>query len=433
MLVAHEDGDEDGDEDDDVSVCCIDPPASDTVAVMAVSSGCSSTVLMSVRVSVRPLSVGSDSLRLQLSMNPNRAGLFTLTLRHTDRGGRSVSLAEFDLRSVKYEITSARCHELRLTKPPHDCLTFTFRSEQEAQEWATVMMSSLRETHRVAKMSHASHDGLQYMKCEEKNTVLSLSMKEELCVELSRAIEAGDTHAAVHYASDLARQQIALTIQPALRDAEDREISLAVVVEDASSSCCVTVKVHPQVTVSSLKQQMFVEYGFHPRVQRWVIAQCLCSDGRSLASYGIYRDGDTAFLYLLSALHACLDHQQDQENGLPMPTVAPPLNAALAQTPAISHDWRGYSTLPPRFSHSSTGSSGCGPEKHAVSDIINLEMLQLGRSKLKSSNTQPGWSCPSCTFINKSTRPGCEICSTDRPNPPNPSSVQQEKARRSNQ
>lgn len=165
------------------------------------------------------------------------------------------------------------------------------------------------------------------------------------------------------------------------------------VVEDASSSCCVTVKVHPQVTVASLKQQvgkikiyldemkanlpqvslicwivrglsnnfllclfqMFVEYGFHPRVQRWVIAQCLCSDGRSLASYGIYRDGDTAFLYLLSARHACLDHQQDQENGLPMPTVAPPLNAALAHPPAISHDWRGYSTLPPRFSHSSTG------------------------------------------------------------------------------
>lgn len=29
----------------------------------------------------------------------------------------------------------------------------------------------------VAKMSHASHDGLQYMKCEEKKSVLSLSMK----------------------------------------------------------------------------------------------------------------------------------------------------------------------------------------------------------------------------------------------------------------
>lgn len=28
---------------------------------------------------------------------------------------------------------------------------------------------------------------------------------------------------------------------------------------------------------------------------------------------------------------------------------------------------------------------------------------------------QAGWSCPKCTFINKPTRPGCEMCSTDRP------------------
>ncbi|KTG44915.1 hypothetical protein cypCar_00020184 [Cyprinus carpio] len=358
---------------------------------------------------------------------------------------QEMSLAEFDLRSVKYEIKSARSHEMRLNKPPHDCLTFTFRSEQEAQEWGTVMMSSLRESHRVANISHPSDDGEQNMKCGERNpSVLSLSMKEELCLELSRAIEAGDTHAAVHYATDLAKQQITLSIQPAPRDTDDTEISLAVVVEDASSSCCVTVKVLPHVTIASLKQQMFVEYGFHPRVQRWVIAQCLCSDGRSLASYGIYRDGDTAFLYLLSARHACLGQQQQQENGVSMLTAAAPLNATLGPTPApsgpVSHDWRGYSTLPPRLSHSSTecasdwsaGSGGCGPEKHSVSDIINLEMLQLG-SKHKSSNTQSGWSCPSCTFINKSTRPGCEICSTDRPNPPNHSGVQQEKARRSNQ
>lgn len=32
--------------------------------------------------------------------------------------------------------------------------------------------------------------------------------------------------------------------------------SLAVVVEDSSSSCCVTVKVMPHMTVSSLKQQV---------------------------------------------------------------------------------------------------------------------------------------------------------------------------------
>lgn len=28
---------------------------------------------------------------------------------------------------------------------------------------------------------------------------------------------------------------------------------------------------------------------------------------------------------------------------------------------------------------------------------------------------QVGWSCLQCTFVNKPTRPGCEICSADRP------------------
>ncbi|XP_005062379.1 PREDICTED: ranBP-type and C3HC4-type zinc finger-containing protein 1-like [Ficedula albicollis] len=28
---------------------------------------------------------------------------------------------------------------------------------------------------------------------------------------------------------------------------------------------------------------------------------------------------------------------------------------------------------------------------------------------------QPGWPCPRCTFLNKPTRPGCEMCSSPRP------------------
>lgn len=51
-----------------------------------------------------------------------------------------------------------------------------------------------------------------------------MSSVEELCIELSQAIEAGDTRAAMRYASDLAQHQIALTIQPSQRDAEEGEI-----------------------------------------------------------------------------------------------------------------------------------------------------------------------------------------------------------------
>ncbi|MEQ2212974.1 RanBP-type and C3HC4-type zinc finger-containing protein 1, partial [Xenoophorus captivus] len=99
---------------------------------------------------------------------------------------------------------------------------------------------------------------------------------------------------------------------------------------------------------------MFLEYGFHPRVQRWVIGQCLCAELRSLASYGVRQDGDTAFLYLLSARHSRLTLQvlqQDQESALLL-SPPPSLPAASTNGPS-SQDWRPYATLPPRLHRSS--------------------------------------------------------------------------------
>lgn len=100
---------------------------------------------------------------------------------------------------------------------------------------------------------------------------------------------------------------------------------------------------------------MFLEYGFHPRVQRWVIGQCLCNDQRSLASYGVRQDGDTAFLYLLSARHARLTHQvlqQDQESALllsPPPLFQNASYAAASKNGPSSQDCRPYTTLPPKL------------------------------------------------------------------------------------
>ncbi|XP_031721259.1 ranBP-type and C3HC4-type zinc finger-containing protein 1 isoform X1 [Anarrhichthys ocellatus] len=391
---------------------------------------CCSTVLMSVRVSVchsgiRPLCLpgaGSEALRLQLSMDPSRAGEFRLALRDTS-GNRSVFIAEFDLRSVQYEVKSPRSHEMRLAAPPHDCIRFNFRCDREAEEWATVVMSSLREAHRVANINTCESDGRHddAAAATEQWSSASLPLTEELCLELARAIEAGDTQAASQHASALARQKAALAIQLSEKSYAEGALSLSVVVEDVSSSCCVTVKVFPYMTVAALKQQVFLEYGFHPRVQRWVIGQCLCTEPRSLASYGVQKDGDTAYLYLISARQARVTRQlfqQDLESAL----LAPPLNGPTSQ------DWRGYSTLPSRLTHNNQGSTGGGSDRPGdIKDVLDIENLQLNDHTNKASKTQQTeWACPSCTFINKPSRPGCEICATARPD----AHIQQEKGRR---
>ncbi|NWV42873.1 HOIL1 protein, partial [Grantiella picta] len=59
--------------------------------------------------------------------------------------------------------------------------------------------------------------------------------------------------------------------------------SLQVGVEDATSSASIVLRVRPQVTIATLKEQVFREYGFSPLAQRWIIGQSLCSDGRSLS------------------------------------------------------------------------------------------------------------------------------------------------------
>lgn len=73
------------------------PPPAQSSVLGTLQSTCN-TVLMSVRVSVchsglRPLCLpgaGDDTLRLQLSMDPNRAGEFRLALRDVCSSGRSV-------------------------------------------------------------------------------------------------------------------------------------------------------------------------------------------------------------------------------------------------------------------------------------------------------------------------------------------------------
>ncbi|XP_062850562.1 ranBP-type and C3HC4-type zinc finger-containing protein 1 [Trichomycterus rosablanca] len=390
----------------------------------ASAAGCS-TVLMSVKVTVshsgiRPLCLpgtADESLRLQLSMDSGRAGEFRLAIRHCS--GTNPTIAEFDLRTLHYEVKTPHSHELRLIAPPHDRITFNFRSEQEAQAWATVVMSSLREAHRVAT-GFLTEDGQPTSQPLVAPSSASSSSTDELCTELVRAVEAGDVHAASVCAESLAHRRTALSIQLSRKHYTHTAISLSVVVEDASSSCSVTVKVLPYATVDELKQQVFVQYGFHPHVQRWVISQCLCADSRSLASYGVQKDGDTAFLYLVSR-----QNPQNQENVQNAPAFTSLSSSSgheqnAANGPAAP--WRPYSTLPTRLhpNHNPTGGSHLIRAERLgvreIHDLINLEMPQLNDALAPNRTTvRLGWACPSCTYVNKPTRPGCEMCSADRP------------------
>lgn len=58
--------------------------------------------------------------------------------------------------------------------------------------------------------------------------------------------------------------------------------------------------------------QVFLDYGFPPALQQWVIGQRLARDQETLHSHSVRRDGDSAYLYLLSARNTSLNPQELQ-------------------------------------------------------------------------------------------------------------------------
>ncbi|KAM8786168.1 sharpin [Rhynchonycteris naso] len=358
------------------------PPAGGAAAA---SDPGSAAVLLTVHAVVRPLAAGPDIeaplRRLQLSADPERPGRFRLELLGAGPG--AVNL-EWPLESVSYTIRGPVQHELQPPPGGPGTLSLHFLNPQEAQRWAALVRGATVEGQNgndslppvlgpeTYPVSPPSPKALQ-PKVDVPSSPGDLMDKEELAGRLAQAIAGGDEKGAAQAAAILAQHRVALSVQLQESCFPPGPIRLQVTVEDAASSAHVSLQVHPHCTISALQEQVFSEFGFPPAVQRWIIGQCLCVPERSLASYGISQDRDPAFLYLLSAPRDAPEHS---------PKRPPKVDGELGRL----------------FPQS-----------------LGLPRTPQPASSSLPSPLQPGWPCPSCTFINAPSRPGCEMCSTQRP------------------
>uniref|UniRef100_A0A8C5PNL7 RanBP-type and C3HC4-type zinc finger-containing protein 1 n=1 Tax=Leptobrachium leishanense TaxID=445787 RepID=A0A8C5PNL7_9ANUR len=396
------------------------------------------TVLMSARAWRETPGSGRESLSLQLSMEPDMVGDFRLSVRRGEAaaGPGNTVVAVYKLSDVSYEQRSPRCHELSCGRDDVSSMCFYFEDEREAQRWWTVVSSSLREAKKVLQVQENKKPkppvrekpaAARMMSAATKPATLDAetptsketSSKEELALRLSRSIEGGDERVATQCAVLLTRQRIPLQIQLKPSCFPKNRIHMKICVEDASGSVNISTFVQAHTTIATLKQQIFQEFSFHPNIQRWIIGQCLCADERSVSSYGIKQDGDTAFLYLISAKQGKLNPQDRYQRSLqPAPCLA-----ALTR-----EEKQKYQTLPNRTAASSGSNPWRAPnEKSSTANVSKNLLFDISSLNLKSQPPRPtlpppappvkmdGWACSVCTYINKPTRPGCEMCSTDRP------------------
>uniref|UniRef100_S4RU71 RanBP-type and C3HC4-type zinc finger-containing protein 1 n=1 Tax=Petromyzon marinus TaxID=7757 RepID=S4RU71_PETMA len=227
-----------------------------------------------------------------------------------------------------------------------------------------------------------------------------LPVPELLSVQLGRAIHAGDVAAAQQLAARLAECRSPLLVQLKTPGQSSSSFRIKVQVEDTTSSVGpIYVKVSSHMTVDTLKQQIFRHYDIHPKVQRWVINQRLAEDSKSLHSYGLQREGDEAFLYLVSAQQANLkveEYKRAQSGGPQVPLFKGGSASILRLQPA------GQPLQPP----GGRQSNPLIPERPSAPPPPRPPA---------QNHKQVGWPCPVCTFVNLPLRPGCDQCGTARP------------------
>ena len=138
---------------------------------------------------------------------------------------------------------------------------------------------------------------------------------------------------------------------------------------------------------------MQAKYNFPSEIQRWIIGKRLSKPNESLLDCGIKASGDTVYLYLVSADSAGVDRGavatwgERQGSGLNRTISEADMSAAhqvLQNDVIIRNDPRSLPNMPSERVRE--------PPKPVV-----------------------GWKCPRCTFVNSPSRPGCEMCSADRP------------------
>lgn len=229
---------------------------------------------------------------------------------------------------------------------------------------------------------------------------VDLKEAEQLASSLSDALSSGDSEEAVKLCKRLSELSVPVCVTINGQVYPQDSIRLKVGVEDAQSDdyVPVTVVVSAGMTIAELKDKINHDFGFHPLLQRWVIGKRLARDRETLYSHGIRESGDQAFLFILSANNAHLTRHQHK------------LDENQQRLDSIVDSMQTMNLLP---RGADGGKRAPPPETNAPPPLLPRGQ-NVGRPAVPPK-PQLGWACSLCTFMNKPTRPGCEMCGHERP------------------
>ena len=234
-------------------------------------------------------------------------------------------------------------------------------------------------------------------------------------------------------------------------------------VEDRTSyNGPVQVTVKPSFTLAELKQHIQCEFEIPVGVQKWILGKSLAeNDESTLSSYGISGSGQSIYLYLVTpkdeeqkesklpekletAQATALDYRkgrywnyeedrwsycEDSEDEEEPKKIVEKPQEKMEEKPEEDGDyeWEYFyedAELKPQVPKNDPVEAKNGPfgalkepniEKAPKNEPVIAKKEAPAPGKTQRIDPRDGWECPSCTFLNEPNRPGCEVCTTERP------------------
>lgn len=278
-----------------------------------------------------------------------------------------------------------------------------------------------------------------------------------LVQKLTAAIQAGENDQATDLVLELASRRLKLDISVPEEEQElrnkEKEFNVKVHIEDRESKgFFINMMVKSCDSIADLKRKVMLKHNFPIEVQRWIIGKRLIENNQlKLSQCGVKTPGHTLYLYLVTARSVGLTRQHyDTQKQLYMQGVLPINHQSTLNRESSSEQsasWAAFDIDPmsyyagedqaqaPLLGSNSSGSVrvqemlqtsllGTLPHQNPVIDptLVNTHSPNNGQPTMVNlppadpPKEEPvGWQCPQCTYINLPLRPGCELCSGDRP------------------
>lgn len=122
--------------------------------------------------------------------------------------------------------------------------------------------------------------------------------------QLEEAISKGEHDRAAVLARELALYKVSCSLRRVRKATPDsKQFTVKMYVEDKVSHVGpISLRVHPEMTLSNLKKKIEAEYNFPAKIQRWILGKTLATDDTStLEQYGVGHSACPVFLYLVSS------------------------------------------------------------------------------------------------------------------------------------